>query len=155
MSTSTRVATDRIRQFLQVRETTERLAARLTPEDQQLQSMPNCSPTKWHRVHTTWFFETFVLGPHAGSSPWDPRWGYLFNSYYEAVGARQPRPRRGLITRPDVAEVAEYRRIVDERLAAYLGLDCREGKCGQRCEHNSEVTQHENSPRATWLSQVS
>ena len=77
-----------------VREWTERLAAPLSPEDQTVQSMPDVSPTKWHRAHTTWFFETFVLGPRsAGYEAFHPAFGYLFNSYYEAVGARHPRDR--------------------------------------------------------------
>src|SRR3990170_1579634 len=87
-------------QFQAVRDRTEGLAAPLGPEDQVVQSMPNCSPTKWHRAHTSWFFEEFVLGPHAGVEPFDPAFRYLFNSYYETVGPRQPRPERGLITRP-------------------------------------------------------
>jgi len=94
---------------------TERLAARLSPEDQQLQSMPEASPTKWHRAHTTWFFETFLLEP-AGIKPVDSRYGLLFNSYYEATGPRHPRPLRGALSRPSAAEVGDYRRRVDERL---------------------------------------
>lgn len=77
--------------------------------------MPACSPTKWHRGHTTWFFETFVLAPH-GVAPWSPGYCLLFNSYYEAVGPRHPRPRRGLLSRPTAAEVGEWRRQVDHRV---------------------------------------
>jgi ergothioneine biosynthesis protein EgtB len=98
---------------------TEALAASLSPEDQQLQSMPDASPTKWHRAHTTWFFEEFVLGP-LGVSPIDRRYAFLFNSYYEAVGARHPRPKRGLLSRPTVAEISDYRRTVDERVARVI-----------------------------------
>lgn len=105
--------------YLAVRAATEQLAAPLSPEDQQLQSMPDCSPIKWHRGHTTWFFETFVLQP-AGIPPEDPRRAVLFNSYYEAVGPRQPRPQRGLLSRPTAAEVASWRRRVDERVVALL-----------------------------------
>ncbi len=109
--------------FRAVREATEALAAPLTPEDQQLQSMPGCSPTKWHRAHTTWFFETFVLAPH-GVRPLDERYGVLFNSYYEAVGPRHPRPHRGLLSRPTAAEVGAWRQVVDERVDRLLaGLD--------------------------------
>ena len=123
MITSARTVSDQIRQFLQVRETTERLAARLTPEDQQLQSMPNCSPTKWHRAHTTWFFETFVLQPR-GITPFDPAYSYLFNSYYEAVGPRHARPRRGMLSRPTAEEIGAYRRAVDAKVVEVLeGLD--------------------------------
>lgn len=97
-------------QFSDVRATTERLAAPLTGEDQTVQSMEDASPAKWHRAHTSWFFETFILGPFAeGYEPFDPDYGYLFNSYYEAVGARHPRPHRGLLTRPNAEEVGAYR----------------------------------------------
>jgi ergothioneine biosynthesis protein EgtB len=100
---------------------TERLCDPLEPEDYQLQSMPDCSPPKWHLAHTTWFFETFVLAPRApGFRPFHPRFNYLFNSYYEAVGDRWPRPARGLLSRPTVAEVAAYRRAVDEQSLALL-----------------------------------
>ena len=78
--------------YVDVREHTEDLAAPLTPEDQMVQSMPDVSPTKWHRGHTTWFFETFVLPrQNADYSPFHPAFGYIFNSYYEAIGSRQPR----------------------------------------------------------------
>ena len=104
-----------------VRAATEALAAPLSAEDQTIQSMPDASPTKWHRAHTTWFFETFVLTPHAqGYRAFDERFGYLFNSYYEAVGARHARPARGLITRPGIAEIARYRAHVDAAMASLL-----------------------------------
>lgn len=104
-----------------VRGHTERLAAALTDEDQCVQSMPDASPAKWHRAHTTWFFEQFVLGPHLpGYAVFDPQFCFLFNSYYESVGARQPRPARGLITRPGAREVGAYRRHVDEAMARLL-----------------------------------
>ena len=87
--------------YRRVRATTELLAAPLSDEDQCLQSMPDASPTKWHRAHTTWFFETFVLSPFDdGYQVHDERYSYLFNSYYEAIGARHARPERGLLTRP-------------------------------------------------------
>src|SRR5438876_4831253 len=92
--------------FDEVRAVTVRLALPLTPEDQLVQSMPDASPTKWHLAHTTWFFEAFVLARFASDyRVVDPRYAYLFNSYYEAVGPRQPRPRRGLLTRPSLEEV--------------------------------------------------
>jgi ergothioneine biosynthesis protein EgtB len=104
---------------MRVREATLALAAPLSPEDQTIQSMPDASPTKWHLAHTTWFWETFVLEPHApGHRAFDPRFGYLFNSYYEALGERHARSERGLISRPGVADVLAYRRAVDEALAA-------------------------------------
>lgn len=100
--------------FLAVRAATEALAAPLSPEDQQLQSMPDASPTKWHRAHTSWFFEEFLLTP-AGREPVHPSYRFLFNSYYDAVGPRHARPRRGLLSRPSSDEVTAYRRAVDGR----------------------------------------
>ncbi|WP_224160511.1 DinB family protein, partial [Prevotella lacticifex] len=87
------------RQFQRVRGLTDTLTARLSPEDQIPQSMDDASPTKWHRAHVTWFFEEFVLRTLPGYTVYDESFRYLFNSYYEAVGARHPRPQRGLITR--------------------------------------------------------
>jgi ergothioneine biosynthesis protein EgtB len=104
-----------------VRSMTERLAAPLSAEDQTVQSMPDASPTKWHRAHTTWFFETFVLAPFAPAyEVYDPAYGYLFNSYYEAVGPRHTRAHRGHITRPGIAEVADYRDHVDRAMIDVL-----------------------------------
>lgn len=105
--------------YAQVRARTEALAAPLSAEDQQLQSMPSASPTKWHRAHTTWFFEAFVLAPR-GVPPVDPRHGFLFNSYYEALGPRHLRPARGLLSRPSAAEVSAYRAAVDRHMARVL-----------------------------------
>jgi ergothioneine biosynthesis protein EgtB len=94
------------------------LAAPLTAEDQQVQSMADVSPTKWHLAHTTWFFETFLLVPHlAGYKSFDPAFGFLFNSYYETVGARQPRPERGLLSRPSLVDIHAYRSHVDAGMA--------------------------------------
>jgi ergothioneine biosynthesis protein EgtB len=105
----------------QVRGTTRALAAPLSPEDAQVQSMPDASPAKWHLAHTTWFFETFVLGQaRPGRRPFHPAFGYLFNSYYEAAGPRQPRPERGLLTRPGLEEVLRYRAAIDEEVEAAL-----------------------------------
>lgn len=107
--------------FVTVRGETERLAAPLSAEDQTVQSMPDASPTKWHRAHTSWFFETFVLTPHlAGYRLFDPQFTYLFNSYYEAVGPRHARKARGLITRPGIAEIAAYRAHVDAAMGEIL-----------------------------------
>ena len=103
----------------QVRATTERLASPLSAEDQTVQSMPDVSPTKWHRAHATWFFETFILGEYApGYEPFDDAYAYIFNSYYEAVGARHPRPERGLLSRPGIEEIARYRAYVDRAMDA-------------------------------------
>ncbi len=103
-----------MRRFAHVRGATEQLAAPLSAEDQQLQSMPDASPIKWHRGHTTWFFDTFVLGPRSG--PVRPDYAAILNSYYEAVGPRHPRPARGLLSRPSAREIDDYRRAVDGRL---------------------------------------
>ncbi len=110
-----------VARYCDVRQRTEALAAPLSAEDQTVQSMPDTSPTKWHRAHTTWFFETFLLAPfEADYKPFDPTFNYLFNSYYEAVGARHPRPDRGMITRPGIEQVGEYRRNVDQRIRALI-----------------------------------
>jgi ergothioneine biosynthesis protein EgtB len=107
--------------YLRVRAVTEELAARLSAEDQAIQSMPDVSPTKWHRAHTTWFFETFVLAPNVERyEVFHPQFCYLFNSYYEAVGSRHPRDRRGLLSRPGVAEIAAYREHVDRAMTDFL-----------------------------------
>jgi ergothioneine biosynthesis protein EgtB len=104
-----------------VRQTTERLARPLGPEDCQVQSMADASPVKWHLAHTSWFFETFVLQPQvSGYKAFHPSFGYLFNSYYNAVGDRIARPRRGLITRPTLEEVYAYRSAIDGAILAYL-----------------------------------
>jgi ergothioneine biosynthesis protein EgtB len=105
-----------------VRSATEMLAAPLSPEDQTVQSMPDVSPTKWHRAHVTWFFEQFVLMPYqAGYRPVDERYLYLWNSYYEGVGPRHPRPQRGLLSRPGVGEVTAYRETIDAAMEDILG----------------------------------
>ncbi|MBS0546287.1 MAG: ergothioneine biosynthesis protein EgtB [Proteobacteria bacterium] len=111
----------RFERFLAVRALSEQLAAPLSSEDQTAQSMPDASPTKWHLAHTTWFFETFLLRPHAPDyRAFDPAYEYLFNSYYEAIGPRHPRPQRGLVTRPGVAEVMDYRRHVSDAMATLI-----------------------------------
>ncbi len=108
----------------EVRGLTEALAAPLSPEDQTVQSMPDVSPTKWHLGHTSWFFETFLLQPELpGYEPCHPAYGYVFNSYYEAVGARHPRPERGLLSRPGAAEVLDYRHYVDRSMGELLAAD--------------------------------
>ena len=112
---------DWLKAFRAVRAETERRAALLSPEDQVVQSMPDASPTKWHRAHVTWFFEQFLLRPYAKDyRPFDERFAYLYNSYYVAAGPRQARPQRGLITRPTAAEVAAYRSHVDAAVAELI-----------------------------------
>ncbi|VTU24972.1 Iron(II)-dependent oxidoreductase EgtB [Variovorax sp. PBL-H6] len=107
--------------FQAVRAHSLALAAPLSAEDQCIQSMPDASPTKWHLAHTTWFFETVLLQPHAeGYRVFDVAFAYLFNSYYEALGPRHPRPHRGLLTRPSLDQVHAYRRHVDEGVHALL-----------------------------------
>jgi ergothioneine biosynthesis protein EgtB len=107
--------------FAQVRARTLALAAPLSAEDQCVQSMPDASPTKWHLAHTTWFFEAVVLQAFQGDyAACDARYLYLFNSYYEALGPRHPRPQRGLLTRPALAEVHAYRARVDAAMQALL-----------------------------------
>ena len=100
-----------------IRSATTALCEPLSSEDLVVQSMPDASPTKWHLAHTTWFFETFVLGPGVpGYTPFHPAFAVLFNSYYQGVGPQFPRPRRGVLSRPTVAEVMAYRRHVDEAM---------------------------------------
>src|SRR3990170_3670642 len=102
-----------------VRQATLDLVAPLSPEDCSTQSMPDASPAKWHLAHTTWFFETFVLAPHVRAyRVFDPAYGYLFNSYYNAIGARHARPERGMLSRPSLDEVLAYRRHVDDAVLA-------------------------------------
>ena len=110
-----------IDRFLGVRGLTDELCAPLSAEDQTVQSMPDVSPTKWHRAHVTWFFETFVLAAATSDyEPVDRDYWYLFNSYYESLGPRYPRASRGHISRPGAVEVGEYRREVDARVVALL-----------------------------------
>ncbi|KNZ33069.1 MAG: hypothetical protein AD742_08500 [Methylibium sp. NZG] len=113
--------------YTQVRQATLALAAPLTAEDCQLQSMPDASPTKWHLAHVTWFFETFVLERFEAERfrPFDARFRVLFNSYYQGVGEQHPRAQRGLISRPTLDEVKRYRAQVDERIHAVLATHPR------------------------------
>ena len=107
--------------LMDVRRRSEVLIEPLEAEDLCLQGMADASPPKWHLAHTTWFFETFVLIPHCpGYEGADARWSYLFNSYYDALGPRQPRPQRGLLSRPLMAEVIAWRHRVTQALADLL-----------------------------------
>jgi ergothioneine biosynthesis protein EgtB len=118
--------TDLFERFRCVRAATVVVCAPLSPEDMVAQSMPDASPAKWHLAHTTWFFETFILcNPAFGNrNAYNPGFGFLFNSYYDAVGSRHSRAKRGLLTRPAVEEIRNYRGHVDAAMAELLaGID--------------------------------
>jgi len=140
-------STDLIPTFRDVRSLTELLASRLSPEDQTPQSMPDASPTKWHRAHTSWFFEEFVLSRLDRYDVFDPSYRFQFNSYYEAVGARHPRPQRGLVTRPGVVEIARYRSHVERAVDSALsggrlddrGVELTELGCHHEQQHQELV----------------
>ena len=107
--------------LLDVRQRSEALIAPLEPEDLVLQGMADASPPKWHLAHTTWFFDRFLLQEYLKDYPGcDPIWNYQFNSYYEAVGDRHPRPQRGMLSRPAIGEILAWRQQVDEALARLL-----------------------------------
>ncbi|MEM9221111.1 MAG: ergothioneine biosynthesis protein EgtB [Pseudomonadota bacterium] len=107
--------------FERTRKRSSELAARLSPEDMVVQSMPDASPAKWHLAHTTWFFETFVLAEFERAfRPHDPKFAHCFNSYYVQAGSRHARPFRGMLTRPSAAEVMGYRAAIDARICALL-----------------------------------
>ncbi len=103
-----------------VRSRTEGMVEPITPEDAQVQSMSDVSPTKWHLGHTSWFFETFLLGGLKSYESMNPRFKVIFNSYYNAVGEQHPRPRRGMLCRPSLDEVVEYRHSVDTGMARLI-----------------------------------
>lgn len=110
-----------LEQYQNIRQLSEYLCQPLATEDYVIQSMPDVSPPKWHLAHTTWFFETFLLLPFlTGYQIFHPQFGYLFNSYYELVGQRHPRPQRGLLSRPTVEEIYRYRAYVDEAMQSLL-----------------------------------
>lgn len=116
--------------YLSVRQTTESLASSLSAEDQNLQSMPEASPVKWHRAHTSWFFETFILASkQPGYRPFDARFTYLYNSYYNGIGEQFPRAQRSLLSRPDCDRIRAYREHVDQAMLEFLGnLDTGQGQ---------------------------
>ena len=108
-------------QYGEIRNTTLQLTQPFSAEDQMLQSMPDCSPAKWHLAHTTWFFETFILTPHVpGYKPSDPRFRQLFNSYYKQLGAHPFRGSRGLMSRPSLEQVHAYRAHVDDAMLRHM-----------------------------------
>ena len=108
------------RRYRDVRAFTERIAQPLSPEDCMVQLMPDTSPTRWHMAHTTWFFETFILASKPGYTVYNEHFRVLFNSYYNAVGDQFPRPQRGFISRPGLAEIVDYRKYVDEQMDEFL-----------------------------------
>jgi ergothioneine biosynthesis protein EgtB len=109
--------------FRRIRSRSMALCASLTPEDMMVQSMPDASPAKWHLAHTTWFFERFVLERDPAYRSPHPEWNYLFNSYYQSVGPMHARPRRGLLSRPGVAQIRDYRAKVDEAIGDWLSRE--------------------------------
>ena len=120
-SDSGSLAEDLVEAYLSVRNETERRAAPLSAEDQLIQSMPDASPAKWHRAHTTWFFEQFLLGEHCPHyQPFHPDYAFLFNSYYVSAGPRHERHRRGDLTRPSAEEITAYRRHVDAAVVNFF-----------------------------------
>ncbi|HEX7816713.1 ergothioneine biosynthesis protein EgtB [Dyella sp.] len=112
--------------FARVRGSSIALSAGLSAEDMQIQSMPDASPGKWNLAHTTWFFEQFVLAREHDYRPYNADWHYLFNSYYQSVGPMHARPHRGLLSRPSLAEVLDYRRYVDDAVQDILASDINE-----------------------------
>ena len=121
--------------FRAVRETSEALVRPLEPEDTVVQSMPDVSPTKWHLAHVTWFFEEFVLSYFdPGYRRYDEQYDYLFNSYYYTVGVMHARPRRGLLTRPTLEEVIDFRRAVDDAVVSLLERDPGNDELSRRVE---------------------
>ncbi|TFZ04287.1 ergothioneine biosynthesis protein EgtB [Ramlibacter rhizophilus] len=130
------------------------LAAPLTAEDQCIQSMPDASPTKWHLAHTSWFFEVVVLQAHApGYRLFDPKLLHLFNSYYESLGSRHPRPQRGLLSRPSLDEVLAYRAHVDEAVARFLA-DCDEDRWREVADLVELGCQHEQQHQELILTDI-
>jgi dimethylhistidine N-methyltransferase len=142
------VLSDRYRR---IRAETERLAKTLTAEDQTVQSMPDASPAKWHRAHTTWFFETFVLCHAPEYRVFDEKNVFLFNSYYEAVGPRHARPMRGVISRPGISDIQNYREHVDAALIEFIH------QCGHLGAHSRIIElglQHEQQHQELLLTDI-
>jgi ergothioneine biosynthesis protein EgtB len=117
----TNVQAGLLERYITIRQFTQNLVNPLTPEDCTTQSMPDASPTKWHLAHTSWFFETLVLAPNISDYKcFDPAFSVLFNSYYNSLGKQHPRPRRGLLSRPSLERVLQYRQRVDRHMIDLL-----------------------------------
>ena len=137
-----------------VRRQSEALCRPLEPDDYGLQAMPETSPLKWHLAHTTWFFETFLLKPYrSGYRAFNPHYEYLFNSYYNQVGAQFPRARRGLLSRPTVEEVDGYRAHVDTAMAALL-VDADETQWPEIAARTTLGCQHEEQHQELFLTDI-
>jgi ergothioneine biosynthesis protein EgtB len=149
---SSRPNEDLARRLFTVRRHSQVLAGPLTAEDRCVQAMPDASPTKWHLAHTTWFFETFVLRPFAPDyRVFDDAYAYCFNSYYEQVGARHPRPMRGMLTRPSSDEVTAYRGHVDVALERFVASDVIDPEAARRIEIG---IQHEQQHQELLLTDI-
>jgi ergothioneine biosynthesis protein EgtB len=139
------------RRYASVRARSVALATPLSAEDAMVQSMDDASPAKWHLAHTTWFFERFVLATHAGYVPVDAQWDFLFNSYYQTVGPMHARPHRGLLSRPSLAEVLDYRCEIDARIQRRL-------EAGDLDENSAQVllmgTHHEQQHQELLLTDI-
>lgn len=132
-------STHLLRAFQAVRFRTRELCEPLEPDDYVVQSMTDASPTKWHLAHTTWFFENFVLAAHDPDyTPFDPSFGYLFNSYYDSVGERHARPERGVLSRPPLEHVLRFRDAIEDRVATLLDS----GALSPRLEQFVEIGLH-------------
>ncbi len=137
--------------YQRVRDFSEQIAAPLSAEDCMAQSMPDTSPTRWHLAHTTWFFETFILGSQPGYKAFDEQFSFLFNSYYNSLGEQFPRSQRGLISRPGLKRTWEYRRHVDQLLLELLRSD----KLPESLRHPLEVgLNHEQQHQELMLTDV-
>ncbi len=152
---ATSVGSGLAQRYARIRQTTLDLAAPLSAEDCQAQSMPDASPTKWHLAHLTWFFETFVLERFEPRfSAFDAGFRVLFNSYYHGVGEQYPRARRGLITRPTLDQVKRYRAAVDERITALLSTQAAPADAVQIAELVELGLQHEQQHQELLLTDI-
>lgn len=142
---------DLARRFAQVRARSLQLAAPLSAEDAMLQSMADASPSKWHLAHTTWFFERFVLAGFATTPAHDPAWDYLFNSYYKSIGPAHARPQRGLLSRPSLQQVRDYRQQVDMQVQSRLAA----GDLDAQALHHLQLgLQHEQQHQELLLTDI-